>query len=81
MNQEKRFERNGNKYVELISEQHIKQRVKELAGQLSEDYRDKCPIMIGVLNGAFIFLADLIREMDIHCEVDFVKISTDTHTF
>ncbi len=70
------FERNGEKYVEFITEEQIKQRVKELARQLSEDYRDKCPILIGVLNGAFIFLADLIREMDIDCEVDFVKISS-----
>ena len=70
------FERNGEKYVEFITEEQIKQRVKELARQLSEDYRDTIPIFIGVLNGAFIFLADLIREMDIDCEVDFVKISS-----
>ncbi|NOZ61382.1 MAG: hypoxanthine phosphoribosyltransferase [Calditrichaeota bacterium] len=70
------FERNGEKYVEFITEEQIKQRVKELARQLADDYRDKCPIFIGVLNGAFIFLADLIREMDIDCEVDFVKISS-----
>ncbi|HDQ00017.1 MAG TPA: hypoxanthine phosphoribosyltransferase [bacterium] len=70
------FERNGEKYLELISEDQIRQRVKELATKLSDDYKDKCPILIGVLNGAFIFLADLIREMDIDCEVDFVKISS-----
>ena len=76
MNQRKRFEHNGEKYVELISEERIKQRVRELAIQLSEDYREKNPILIGVLNGAFIFLADLRREMKIDCEVDFVKISS-----
>lgn len=64
------------KYKVLISEQQIERRVKELARQISDDYRDKCPILIGVLNGAFIFLSDLIREMDIDCEVDFVKISS-----
>ncbi len=76
MSEQKSFERDGEKYVELISEEKINKRVKELAKQLSNDYRDKTPILIGVLNGAFIFLADLIREMDIDCEVDFVKISS-----
>jgi len=70
------FEGNGEKYRILISEQQIERRVKELARQISDDYRGKCPILIGVLNGAFIFLSDLIREMDIDCEVDFVKISS-----
>jgi hypoxanthine phosphoribosyltransferase len=76
MSEQKSFERNGEKYVELISEEKINQRVKELAKQLSEDYKGKSPILMGVLNGAFIFLADLIREMTIDCEVDFVKISS-----
>lgn len=64
------------KYKILISEQQLARRVKELARQISDDYRGKCPILIGVLNGAFIFLSDLIRELDIDCEVDFVKISS-----
>jgi len=76
MSEQKSFERNDEKYVELISEEKINQRVKELAKQLSEDYKGKTPILMGVLNGAFIFLADLIREMTIDCEVDFVKISS-----
>ncbi len=70
------FDGNLEKYKILISRQEIERRVKELARQISDDYRDKCPILIGVLNGAFIFLSDLIREMDIDCEVDFVKISS-----
>lgn len=70
------FEKNYENYIELISEEQIKRRVKELADQITDDYRDKCPILIGVLNGAFIFLSDLIREIKIDCEVDFVKISS-----
>lgn len=70
------FEGDNEKYKIFISEEQIERRVKELARQISDDYRDKCPILIGVLNGAFIFLSDLIREMDIDCEVDFVKISS-----
>ncbi|MBN2008295.1 hypoxanthine phosphoribosyltransferase [candidate division KSB1 bacterium] len=63
-------------YKEYISAERIQQRIKELGNQISEDYKDKCPILIGVLNGAFIFMADLMRELTIDCEVDFVKISS-----
>jgi len=67
-------------FRKLISEEQIKQKIKDLGKQISEDYKDKCPILIGVLNGAFIFLADLIREITIDCEVDFVKISSYGNT-
>lgn len=63
-------------YRELISKNQLRKRIKELAEKISADYRDKCPILIGVLNGAFIFMADLLRELTIDCEVDFVKISS-----
>ena len=61
---------------EMISEDEIKQRLKELGRQITEDYKNKTPILIAVLNGSFIFIADLIREMDIECEVDFIKLSS-----
>ena len=64
------------KYRQILSEDQIRKRIKELGQQISEDYRDKCPILIGVLNGGFIFMADLIRELKIDCEVDFIKISS-----
>ncbi len=54
----------------------IDRRVREIANKIRADYADKHPIMVGVLNGSFIFLADLIRYMAIPCEVDFVKISS-----
>jgi len=60
----------------LISEEQIRNKVRELGRSISEDYRGKCPILIGVLNGGFIFMADLIRELTIDCEVDFIKISS-----
>jgi len=47
-----------------------------LAAELRAEYRDKNPILIGVLNGCFIFMADLIRAMNIPCEVDFIKLSS-----
>ena len=58
----------------LISKEDIKKRVKELADKISEDYKDKSPIFVGILNGCYVFMADLLREVDIDTEVDFVKI-------
>ncbi|MFQ6112461.1 MAG: hypoxanthine phosphoribosyltransferase [bacterium] len=66
----------GKQYKVLLSEEKIKKKVKELGRQISDDYRGKCPILIGVLNGSFVFCADLFREIDIDCEVDFIKISS-----
>ncbi len=60
----------------FISEAEIKQRVKELAVQISRDMEGKNPLLLGVLNGAFIFAADLMREMSIPCEISFVKLAS-----
>ena len=60
----------------FISEAEIKQRVKELAAQISHDMEGKNPLFLGVLNGAFIFAADLMREMTIPCEISFVKLAS-----
>ncbi len=67
---------NGDRFMLYLSEDQIKNRVKELAARINEEYRDKVPIFIGILNGSFIFFADLIREVTIDCEVDFLKLSS-----
>ena len=59
-----------------ISEAVIKQRVKELAQQISHDMEGKNPLLLGVLNGSFVFAADLMREITIPCEVSFVKLAS-----
>jgi hypoxanthine phosphoribosyltransferase len=64
------------KFVPYITEEQIQKRVKELGEQISNDYRGKLPIFIGVLNGSFIFLSDLIKNVNIHCEIDFFKLSS-----
>ena len=58
----------------LISESEIKKRVKTLANKINEDYKGKKPIFVGILNGCYVFMADLLREIDLDIEVDFVKI-------
>ena len=69
----KNIKQNLKKY---ISEQDISIRVKEISNEISSLYCDKNPILIGVLNGSFIFISDLVRHLNIHCEVDFIKISS-----
>jgi len=64
------------KFIPLLTESDIKKRVKELGKQISEDYKNKLPIFIGVLNGSFMFLSDLLKHVDIHCEMDFFKLSS-----
>lgn len=58
----------------LISESEIKKRVKLLANKINEDYKGKNPIFIGILNGCYVFMADLLREIELDVEIDFVKI-------
>jgi len=59
-----------------IREAEIKQRVKALAEEMSRDLEGKNPLFLAVLNGAFIFAADLMREMTIPCEISFVKLAS-----
>jgi len=59
-----------------ISKKDIAKRIQEIASQISDRYDKKDPILIGILNGSFIFIADLIRTLEINCEVDFLKISS-----
>ena len=60
----------------MISEARIARRIRELARAIDAAYAGKIPVFIGVLNGAFIFFADLIRHITIDCEVDFLKLSS-----
>jgi hypoxanthine phosphoribosyltransferase len=67
---------NGDTFAPYLSEEQIQKRVRELGQQLNRDYAGSVPIFIGVLNGSFIFFADLIREITIDCEMDFIKLSS-----
>jgi len=58
----------------LISADAIAGRVAELGAQISRDYRDRRPLLVGVLDGAFVFLADLCRRIDLEIECDFVAV-------
>jgi len=63
-------------FLPFLPDEKIQNRVKELGEEISKDYQGKTPVFIGVLNGAFIFLTDLIKNVTIDCEVDFFKLSS-----
>jgi hypoxanthine phosphoribosyltransferase len=63
-------------FVPLITEDQIKSRVKEIGQEITKDYNNKIPVFIGVLNGACLFHSDLIRNIDLECEIDFFKLSS-----
>jgi hypoxanthine phosphoribosyltransferase len=67
---------NGDIEKIMISEEQIAAKVKELGSILAEEYREKNPLLICVLKGAILFMADLIRQMDIRCEMDFMAVSS-----
>lgn len=60
----------------LLSREAIGRRVRELAAEISRDYRGRDLVMVGVLKGAFIFLADLVRELSFPVEIDFVRLAS-----
>lgn len=66
------------KDIECIikTEEEIAARVSELAETLTEQYKDKDPVFVGILKGSFIFMADLMRKIDIYCEMDFMAVSS-----
>ena len=58
----------------LITSEEIQERVNELGKVISQKFDSKNPIFIGVLNGSFMFMADLLRTLSIDCEMDFIKV-------
>ena len=58
----------------LIDENNVKQKVKELAQKINNDYKDKTPCLIGLLKGSFVFIADLAREIETNIEIDFMIV-------
>ena len=60
----------------LLSEEQIKARIEELGKELTEEYRDKNPIVLGVLKGVAIFYSDMIRQIKVPCQMDFMCISS-----
>ena len=60
----------------LIKAKAIEERIKAIGLQLNNDYAHSIPVFVGVLNGSFLFIADLIKQIDIPCEVTFTKLAS-----
>lgn len=63
-------------FAPYLSEAKIQSRIREMAADIAETYADQCPIFLGVLNGAFIFTADLLRACAFPCEISFIKLAS-----
>jgi len=60
----------------LIDETQIAHRIAEIGEELNEQFQGKCPLVIGILNGAFVFMADLCRTFKFDCELSFTRLSS-----
>ena len=60
----------------FFTEEQLAERVKALGSQIAKDYKGLDPIFIGVLKGSFVFMADLMRSIDIDCSIDFLALSS-----
>ena len=60
----------------LFTEEQLKQKVAELGAQITADYQGKNPLIVSVLKGSYVFMADLTRRIDVPCQVDFMVVSS-----
>jgi hypoxanthine phosphoribosyltransferase len=63
-------------FVKSISREEIDKEIKRVAAQINHDYAGKRPLFLGVLNGSFMFVADLLKNIELECEISFVKLSS-----
>ena len=63
----------------LLTEEQIQEKVRQLAAQLSAEYADKDPIFVGVLKGVVVFFGDMMKAIDIPCQMDFMWVSSYGH--
>ena len=67
-------------FEQFITATQIQERIAQLGLLINTDYFDKRPVFIGVLNGAFLFMADLIKHISVECELSFIKLSSYSGT-
>ncbi len=60
----------------LVTSEEIQAKVRELAERINEDYRGESLLLIGILRGAVVFLSDLMRHLELPCEIDFIEVSS-----
>jgi hypoxanthine phosphoribosyltransferase len=60
----------------LVGEEDLDRRIRELGAEITRDYQDKDLVLLGILKGAVLFLSDLVRQIDVHAEVDFMAVAS-----
>jgi hypoxanthine phosphoribosyltransferase len=66
----------GDELQVVISEEQLQSRIRELGKEISADYEGRAPLLVGVLKGAFVFMADLARTIDLPVEFDFMAVAS-----
>ena len=66
----------GERFRRYLTADRIRERVTEMGATITRDYADITPILVSVLNGAFMYTADLMRAINTDCEIDFIKLSS-----
>lgn len=66
----------GKTFITYLPEQQIQEKIKAIADRLNQDYKDKRPLFIAVLNGSFMFAADLFKYLTIEAEISFIKLAS-----
>jgi hypoxanthine phosphoribosyltransferase len=67
-------------FVLMIPADKIQSRVKSIAQEINNNYNGKQPLFLGVLNGAFLFMADLFKNINLQCEISFIKVTSYSGT-
>jgi len=67
-------------FIPFINRETIENRITELAEQINNDYKDRCPLFLVVLNGAFLFATELVKNIPLTCEITFVRLSSYAQT-
>ena len=60
----------------FFTEEQLRERVRELGARITADYAGRSPLFVGVLKGSFVFMADLVRSMELDCDIDFMAVSS-----
>ena len=60
----------------LVTKEELEEKVQVIADKIAVDYEDKNPIFLGILKGSFVFMADLMRKINIYCDIDFMAVSS-----
>ncbi|MCY1507033.1 Hypoxanthine-guanine phosphoribosyltransferase [compost metagenome] len=71
-----KIEVDGKNFELFLENETIAKRTRLIGVQLNVDYENRCPVLIGVLNGSFVFMADLLKEIEIACEISFVRVAS-----